>query len=482
MTFLYILLALVILLVMITVHEFGHYCAGKILGFKINEFAIGFGPKLYSKTKKDGEVFSIRALPLGGFCAFEGEDEDGKSNPQAMNNQPAWKRLIVLLSGVGFNFLFGVLTAAIYLMVSGYATVMVTQTINQQEIQTMGLQKNDIVVAVDGKTVEAYRNFSSLIADYKEGEEFVVTVNRGGKIVDITTKKQKFDAFYYVSYQDYLKGQLYTKTGEDVYAQITDEEYSKLLDDIVNQDTSSEVDDAVGKGSALTAVLEGYYYKLNDEYKPANSNEIITLLVSGNADQNIPASISYATAGVSMGIIQQNVGESYNFFEAVLKAWPFCFYLCGLILSALGGLFTGSTAVSELGGTITAISQMAEISSYGISYFLLLLPLIAMNLAVFNILPIPALDGARALFVLIEIIFRKPVNRTVEAWIHTVGLFVILGLVIFLDVYHFFIASYFLRLWLFYCIINLLWKMKNLLKNWMQEQIMNINLCLNLHS
>ena len=169
-------------------------------------------------------------------------------------------------------------------------------------------------------------------------------------------------------------------------------------------------------------------------------------MVSGNADQNIPASISYATAGVSMGIIQQNVGESYNFFEAVLKAWPFCFYLCGLILSALGGLFTGSTAVSELGGTITAISQMAEISSYGISYFLLLLPLIAMNLAVFNILPIPALDGARAVFVLIEIIFRKPVNRTVEAWIHTVGLFVILGLVIFLDVYHFFIASYFLRL------------------------------------
>ena len=124
MTFLYILLALVILLVMITVHEFGHYCAGKILGFKINEFAIGFGPKLYSRTKKDGEVFSIRALPLGGFCAFEGEDEDGKSNPQAMNNQPAWKRLIVLLSGVGFNFLFGVLTAAIYLMISDYAPVM----------------------------------------------------------------------------------------------------------------------------------------------------------------------------------------------------------------------------------------------------------------------------------------------------------------------------------------------------------------------
>ena len=82
MTFLYILLALVVLLVLITVHEFGHYCAGKILGFKINEFAIGFGPAIFKRVnKKTSEQFSIRILPLGGFCAFEGEDEAGNENP-----------------------------------------------------------------------------------------------------------------------------------------------------------------------------------------------------------------------------------------------------------------------------------------------------------------------------------------------------------------------------------------------------------------
>ena len=117
MNFLYILLALVVLLVLITVHEFGHYVSGKILGFKINEFAIGFGPKLFRKVnKKTGEVFSIRLLPLGGFCAFEGEDEENPDE-NAFNNKPAWKRVIVLVAGVTFNFLFGVLTAAIYLMV-----------------------------------------------------------------------------------------------------------------------------------------------------------------------------------------------------------------------------------------------------------------------------------------------------------------------------------------------------------------------------
>ena len=107
----------------------------------------------------------------------------------------------------------------------------------------------------------------------------------------------------------------------------------------------------------------------------------------------------------------------------------------------LGGLFTGATALKDMGGTVTAVSQIAEISQMGISYFLLLLPLLAMNLAVFNVLPVPSLDGARAVFVIIEMIRRKPINRKIEGWIHTIGLFVLLGLVIFFDVYHFACAS-----------------------------------------
>ena len=76
----YFLVALLCLMLMIMLHELGHYTFGKIFKFKINEFAIGFGPKLFSKTnKKSGEVFSIRAVPLGGFCSFAGEDEDRKS-------------------------------------------------------------------------------------------------------------------------------------------------------------------------------------------------------------------------------------------------------------------------------------------------------------------------------------------------------------------------------------------------------------------
>ena len=88
MTFLYILLAIVILLFMILVHELGHYIAGKILKFKISEFSVGFGKAIFSHTsKKTGEKFSFRLFPLGGYCAFYGEDEDGQGDENSFNNQ-----------------------------------------------------------------------------------------------------------------------------------------------------------------------------------------------------------------------------------------------------------------------------------------------------------------------------------------------------------------------------------------------------------
>jgi regulator of sigma E protease len=125
----YILIAILVLMVMITIHEAGHYVAGKILKFKINEFSIGFGPAIFSKTNKTtGEKFSIRLIPLGGFCAFEDEEglsennqpvqpfeedaikeekpiEEDKNAPKAFVKQSPWKRIIVLVSGGLANIL-----------------------------------------------------------------------------------------------------------------------------------------------------------------------------------------------------------------------------------------------------------------------------------------------------------------------------------------------------------------------------------------
>ena len=108
-TILYIGLAILILLFMITVHEFGHYIVGKLFNFKINEFAIGMGPALFKKqNKKTNEIFSIRAFPLGGYCAFEGEDAESDSQG-AFNNKAPYKRILVLIAGATMNLIFGIL-------------------------------------------------------------------------------------------------------------------------------------------------------------------------------------------------------------------------------------------------------------------------------------------------------------------------------------------------------------------------------------
>lgn len=417
---LYILLAILILMVLITVHELGHFIAGKIFGFKINEFAIGFGKAIYKRTNAKGEVFSIRILPLGGFCAFEGEDEENPS-PEAFNNQKPWKRIIVLLSGVLFNFMFGILMSVIFLLVNGFYMPKVAAFAPNNNNATV-LQRGDVIQKVNGKSIEIYRSFQDLTSKINAGENITLTISRDGKIIEKTVKKYKHDAFYFVAIE----------SGYSLYSApdtpVTIEEFKQEV-----------LSFAVTKGA------DGKYTKwepARDYYKTAEATEDDKYTLEELAKV---AGISLASEGTSLGLILSAEHTNYGFFEALGKAWPFSFYICGLILSALGGLFTGATGLKDMGGTITAISQMADISkasfeSQSASQFLLLFPLLSMNLALFNALPIPALDGFHCLFVLFEWITGKPVNRKVEGWINTIGLFVLLGLVVFLDIYHFFIA------------------------------------------
>jgi len=421
LTIVYILIAILVLMLLITVHEFGHYITGKLLKFQINEFSIGFGKAIYKKTKKNGEVFSIRMVPLGGFCAFEGEDEDNP-NPRAFNNQKPWKRMVVLAGGVVFNFVFGVITAAIYLMVAGYSVPQISFLTpgNQNTSFLVG----DKIVAVDGVSIESYRNMSSLVAKYGKNETFSVTVERKvGDTYELVilddVKKFESQAFYFASAISTNK-KIFKDVG-GVATEISLSEFNDYLLIIVpekNQDGSI-------KDLSLNNETTKFYKSENLSSENAYTTQELKEL----------AGIVLSQGGTSLGFVYLGVQEHYGFFESLLKAWPFSFYLCSVILSALGGLFTGATKLSDMGGTFTAIAQMAEVTSLGFSQFLLLLPLLSMNLALFNFLPIPSLDGARTVFVGIEAIRGKPINPKVEGWIHTIGLMLLLALVLFLDGY-----------------------------------------------
>ena len=406
----FVIVAILALMLMIIIHESGHYLAGKMLKFRIDEFSIGFGPAIFKrKNKKNGEVFSIRPIPIGGFCAFHGEDQEGadavdpnvnqevanngekgilsymldETSPMAadnsiesltetnvesenkeninanlneqkkgpyFNDQPAWKRLIVLFSGAFFNFLSSILFITI--MFTAYGQILPVIGDAYEVIgQEQAFKAGDVVLSINGKQVNIMTPEDVTSAFDKAGDTATFKVIRDGEIIEFTASRAEY-------------------------------QYQRTEKDQNDNETT------------ITETKFGY--------------------------------------GVSLGIKWQKL----NFFQAFSRAFGYAFFIVFKILASLGALITGKVGLESAGGTITVVKTIADMSAQGFHPFIYTISIISANLAVMNLLPVPALDGSRMVFTFIEMIFRKPVPRKVEAIIHTVGLVVLLVLVVFLDIFH----------------------------------------------
>ena len=185
---LYVLIAVLVLLLMITVHEAGHYFAGKIFGFGVEEFSIGFGPKIFSREKKNGEKFSVRLIPLGGYCAFTGEDADSE-DPKAFNNKKPWQRIIVLIAGAFMNYLTAIVIIALMFGIYGHTAIMAYQTDGVGEYGAeYSLRDRDVIISVDGKPVYLITDLMNVLDGREKGEELNFYVLRDGRFQSIPVK------------------------------------------------------------------------------------------------------------------------------------------------------------------------------------------------------------------------------------------------------------------------------------------------------
>lgn len=411
----YVILAFLILMLMVTVHEFGHYLAGKLLKFKINEFAVGMGPKLLSKTRKNGEVISLRAFPLGGYCAFEGENDDGTDNPDAFNKQKPWKRLIVLFAGAFFNFLFAVLVCFILFTAYGESVTVVGKPFGYADSAVQELQTGDIIYEVNGKRVYLIQS----VSEYLKDDQLEVTVYRqDGTFKTIKVDKQTF----FLSYVSDLKrdyklddsGTLLAK-GDQIYK----------IDDVYMSKNGQ------------------YVQYLSDLAVTYGSDHVcqVTILTQNNVQCVISLTVDdllkigvMASRYSGLGISTKTMMYKYPFGMRMGRILPFCGETAVVVLKTLGGLFTGSTGLDEMGGPITTIAVTSQVVAAGFPAVLLLIVLISVNLAVFNLLPVPALDGCQMVFVIIEWITKKPLKPKVQAMINGIGLIILIALVILLDV------------------------------------------------
>ena len=412
----YVLLAFVVLLFMVLIHETGHYTAGKILGFQINEFAIGMGPKIFSKKKKNGEVFSLRIFPLGGFCAFEGEDDD-KDNPRAFNNQKPWKRLIVLFAGAFFNFISAILIAIIAFSAFGDTVAKVSTVYDYAPQQNQQLQTGDVIYKINGKRVFVLDSIGRYISDGEmtftvlrpnEDGEYEVVELHGFQKGDFTSALvSKMDCVVAPSNGRELQvgDTLYKLNGHSLYEKGDFEKY-------------------------LNAAIAGGQQTCTLTVSASENTYDYTVATADLASEKFAvAESSYSGVGMA---IHYDV-HRFGFGESLLRAVPYCAEVGMLVLRTLGGLITGAVGVDQVGGPITTISMTTQVISTGFANVLRLIVLISVNLAVFNLLPVPALDGCRMVFVLIEWIARKPINRKVEAYINGIGLIVLIVLMVLID-------------------------------------------------
>ncbi|MGN1213059.1 MAG: RIP metalloprotease RseP, partial [Christensenellales bacterium] len=335
------------------IHEFGHYCAGKLLKFKINEFSIGFGKSLFShKSKKTGEVFSLRLVPLGGYCAFEGE-ENSSDDAGAFMKQAPWKRLIVLFSGAFFNILSGVLFSIILLCATGYDIPQIYSVDSVAVVTSSTLKNDDLLVSVDG-----------VMAKDLTAQDITAFIKNG---IEQNTLEQK--GSYEVVYSrnnEYLKESILVSFETNSNIQKGDvilEVNGTKIDFISNNVFSSLIQKAEGETAELTIKRDGNVIK-----------ETVNLF-------NYGVDASTKVIGV------RSEAYKFTFGESLLRCVPFTFGLAYKVLESLWQLITGQLGLNAVGGPITTITTIATFTQNNFASFFILLPLIAVNLGVFNLLP-----------------------------------------------------------------------------------------------
>jgi len=346
-----ILFAILLFSFLIFIHELGHFAAAKLSGVQVNEFSLFMGPAIWKKQVGE-TLYALRCIPIGGYCAMEGED-GGSDNPRAFDKAAWWKRLIILVAGAAMNFVVGVLIMVIvFLPAQRFVTPTVASFETWSTVQgAEGLQVGDTFLEVDGEKIYTQSNVS-LMLSLNPGDIHDLVVERNGQKVvldDFEMKKHE----------------------------ITNEDGTKSL-----------------------------------------------------------------LYGFSFGI------EDATFGSKLKNAWYSCLDTVRTVRLSLQMLLTGRAGLKDMSGPVGIVQVMSDTAQASATTFDAFMNMlyfggfIAINLAVMNLLPIPALDGGRVvgllLTVAVEKITKKKIDPKYEGYLHGVGmilLLILMAVIMFKDIF-----------------------------------------------
>lgn len=423
-----IIVAIIMLGIVITVHEFGHFLLAKVNGVVVKEFSLGMGPRLLSKVYK-GTRYSLKLLPFGGSCLMLGE-EDGSNEEGSFASKSVWQRISIVFAGPFFNFILAFVMSLIILLSIGYDPCYVYSVDDNVKEQT-GLTENDTILSYNGHRIHLGRELSM----------YEVLDGIGDKPIEITflhDGKKITKTYQPVHTAKYFLG---------IYYQISDS---------LTGNGPMVLSDIVADGAAAKAGLQA-----EDKFLAINDTEIATVddftsYIEKNPLNGEPLTIRYERAGkVSETKLTPLFEDSYGLGFAyningrekcgVMKSVQYgCIevnYWIKSTVKSLGYMLRGKASRKDIGGPVRVVSEMTDVmdDSYhtdGLFYaFLNLLNwaiLLSANLGVMNLLPIPALDGGRLLVYLIEIIRGKKMKPEHEAIINVIGFALLMLLMVFI--------------------------------------------------
>ena len=407
------ILALLILSIIIIVHEFGHFIIAKASGVKVVEFSLGMGPRLIKFTHK-GTMYSLKLFLFGGSCQMLGEDDE-ETIEGSYNNASVWQRIAISVAGPFANFILALVGAIVLIGIAGYDPCVIYSVDEGTPAYEAGLLPGDRIVKINNKKIVTYGDYG-IYSMFYDGEELDVVVERDGEDVALNftpewIKEDRYLMGVYMDNSTRVTGFSEGSVAKEAGMKAGDVIYS------VNGEVTETYDDLIG--------LVQVYGEEEIDFVVIRDDKKVELKITPVKTHTEYYEFGYT---ISAARIKGSPLDTikYGFYEVG--------YWIRAVFASFKMLFTGIASVNDLSGPVGIVSAMGEVveeskSDGGLYIFLNLLNwtiMISANLGVMNLLPLPALDGGRLMFQIIEVFRGKPMPKEKEGMIHFVGIVLLL--------------------------------------------------------
>jgi regulator of sigma E protease len=421
-----IIIALLILSVIVIVHELGHFLLAKKNGITVTEFSVGMGPRIASFVRK-GTRYSLKLFPIGGSCMMLGED-DATDDAGSFNSKGVWARFSVLFGGPFFNFILAFVLALVVLGAEGVDLPTVSEVQLGSPVEQAGIQVGDRVTQINGSPI----NLGREVHTYSYFSPFTEKTVKIKYVRDKKEYEAKVSPQFVSTYQFGCSFDQTTDSAAEITEIIENYPLDKLGlkagDFIVNINGTK-----INSGKELSNYLIEH---------PLTKEKVSLTYMDGGADgkeKTIEIVPQFVSSDYTLGWNVNTYFEKISAVNVVKYSFYEVKYNIVLTIKSLGSLITGKVSLKNLAGPVGIVNYVGnvvtETRSYGIGIILISLAqfciLLSANLGVMNLLPIPALDGGRLVFLLIEAVRGKPVPKEKEAVVHLIGMAALMVLMVF---------------------------------------------------